>query len=69
MNGVLRAQDRRLTGLDAVNQMRDTEQVIGTGGFARMFEEESLFDEIVPELVLFGLKHAEQLNREDAGTR
>jgi type III pantothenate kinase len=41
-------------------------QIIGTGGFARMFESESLFDEIVPELVLFGLKHAEQLNREPA---
>ena len=39
-------------------------QVIGTGGFARMFEAEGLFDEIVPELVLFGLKHAEHLNRE-----
>jgi type III pantothenate kinase len=38
--------------------------VIGTGGFARMFEGEGLFDEIVPELVLFGLKHAEALNRE-----
>ena len=44
-------------------------QVIGTGGIARMFEEENLFDEIVPELVLFGLKHAEQLNREDAAPR
>jgi type III pantothenate kinase len=40
--------------------------VIGTGGFARMFEAEALFDEIVPELVLFGLKHAELLNREPA---
>ena len=40
--------------------------VIGTGGFARMFEGEGLFDEIVPELVLFGLKHAELLNREPA---
>ena len=39
-------------------------QVIGTGGFARMFEAEGLFDEIVPELVLFGLRHAEQLNRD-----
>ncbi len=38
--------------------------VIGTGGFARMFEEERLFDELVPELVLLGLKHAEHLNRE-----
>ncbi len=38
--------------------------VVGTGGFARMLEEERLFDEIVPELVLLGLRHAETLNRE-----
>ena len=38
-------------------------QVIGTGGFARMFERESLFDEVIPELVLQGLKHAYALNR------
>lgn len=38
--------------------------VIGTGGFARLLEGEKLFDEIVPELVLLGLKHAEELNRE-----
>jgi type III pantothenate kinase len=38
--------------------------VIGTGGFARMFEEERLFDEFVPELVLQGLRHAERLNRD-----
>jgi type III pantothenate kinase len=38
--------------------------VIGTGGFARLFEGEELFDEIVPELVLIGLKHADDLNRE-----
>lgn len=38
--------------------------VVGTGGFARLFEAEKLFDEIVPELVLLGLKHAERLNRE-----
>ena len=41
--------------------------VIGTGGFARMFEPEEIFDEIVPELVLEGLRHAESLNREAAG--
>jgi type III pantothenate kinase len=40
--------------------------VIGTGGFARLFEAEGLFDEIVPELVLFGLKQAEALNRDAA---
>lgn len=38
--------------------------VVGTGGFARMLEEEKLFDEIVPELVLLGLRHAERMNRE-----
>lgn len=38
--------------------------VIGTGGFARMMLAEKLFDEIVPELVLLGLKHAEKLNRD-----
>lgn len=44
----------------------DRPAVIGTGGFARMFEAEGLFDEVVPELVLYGLKHAERLNREAA---
>ena len=39
-------------------------RVIGTGGFARMFEAEGIFDEIVPELVLYGLRYAEQLNRD-----
>lgn len=38
--------------------------VVGTGGFARLMLAENLFDEIVPELVLLGLKRAEQLNRE-----
>lgn len=41
-------------------------QVIGTGGFARMFESDQLFDEVVPELVLFGLKHAAMINQEGA---
>lgn len=38
--------------------------VLGTGGFARMFEKEDLFDELAPELVLLGLKHAVHLNAE-----
>ncbi len=37
--------------------------VVGTGGFARLLEGEKLFDEIVPELVLLGLQHAERINR------
>ncbi len=37
-------------------------RVIGTGGFARLFEREGVFDEIVPELVLLGLRRAAALN-------
>lgn len=36
--------------------------VIGTGGFARMFEDEGVFDAHVPELVLIGLREALLLN-------
>lgn len=39
--------------------------VIGTGGFARLLESEGLFDDVVTELVLLGLKHADELNRSD----
>ncbi len=39
--------------------------VVGTGGFARLFLTENLFDEVVPELVLLGLKRAAELNREN----
>ncbi len=36
--------------------------LIGTGGFARLFEEEGIFDALVPELVLLGLREALRLN-------
>ena len=49
-----------LVAIEAFNSRRP--QVIGTGGFARMFLAENLFDEIVPELVLHGLNHAHKLN-------
>lgn len=38
--------------------------VIGTGGFSWLFEPERLFDEIIPELVLDGLRYAEEMNRD-----
>jgi type III pantothenate kinase len=41
--------------------------VIGTGGFSRLLESEKLFDEVVPELVLLGLRHAEIINRAATG--
>ena len=36
--------------------------IIGTGGFARTFEDYNLFDEIIPGLVLTGVKKALELN-------
>ncbi len=36
--------------------------VIGTGGFARLFEHEKLFDVLIPDLVLLGLERALDMN-------
>ena len=36
--------------------------VIGTGGFARLFEREQMFDVLVPDLVLLGLERALHMN-------
>ena len=36
--------------------------VIGTGGFARLFEREKMFDVLVPDLVLLGLHRALEMN-------
>lgn len=36
--------------------------IIGTGGFAHLFEKEGIFDVILPDLVLKGLLNALQLN-------
>lgn len=37
--------------------------VIGTGGFAQLFNRESLFDEVVPDLILAGMLEVSRLNR------
>jgi type III pantothenate kinase len=36
----------------------DPPMIVGTGGFGRLFEDEQLFDEFVPELPLIGLRRA-----------
>jgi type III pantothenate kinase len=46
---------------DAVTQRHfpgDHPVVLGTGGFGRLFKEEQLFDEFLPELPLLGLRRA-----------
>lgn len=40
--------------------------IVGTGGFARLLLTENVFDEVVPELVLLGLKRAAELNGDHA---
>jgi type III pantothenate kinase len=57
-----------VSGLTAEVFAGERPHVIGTGGFSHMLEEERLFDEIVPELVLLGLRQAEAMNR-DPGSR
>ena len=36
--------------------------VIGTGGFAQLFNRENLFDEVIPDLILKGLRELIRLN-------
>lgn len=40
----------------------DVPVVIGTGGFAHLFDQEDLFDEVVPDLILTGLLEALRMN-------
>jgi type III pantothenate kinase len=40
--------------------------VIGTGGFARLFEREKMFDALIPDLVLMGLERALELNADSS---
>jgi type III pantothenate kinase len=36
--------------------------VIGTGGFAHLFDNQGIFDAVVPDLILEGLREAVRLN-------
>ncbi|MFW6092554.1 MAG: type III pantothenate kinase [Pseudomonadota bacterium] len=40
----------------------ETPVVIGTGGFSHLFDSEELFDVVVPDLILVGLREALRLN-------
>lgn len=43
--------------------------VVGTGGFGRLFEADSLFDTFIPELPLLGLRRTVELARTDERRR
>ncbi len=42
--------------------------VIGTGGFARLFEKSKAFDVVLPNLILVGLFEALKMNKEHRAT-
>ncbi|HEV2614232.1 MAG TPA: type III pantothenate kinase [Gammaproteobacteria bacterium] len=41
----------------------DAPVIIGCGGFSHLFEQEHIFTELMPDLILLGLKHILDLNR------
>ena len=54
---------RELIGRITVEEFSDEAPVvIGTGGFAQLFNREELFDHVVPDLILAGLQEIVRLN-------
>ena len=51
-----------VTRMSAEVFIDDAPMVIGTGGFAHLFDNENLFDAVVPDLILVGLREALRLN-------
>jgi type III pantothenate kinase len=45
----------------------DPPLIVATGGFGRLFEDENLFDEFVPELPLIGLRLAVEFSQQSSG--
>lgn len=60
--GHLGAMREILLGIAREQFSGEKPMVIGTGGFAHLFESEGIFDAIVPDLVLQGLRIALQKN-------
>jgi type III pantothenate kinase len=62
---------RTLAGMIAEENFRAAEDgdkafILGTGGYGRLFEGETLFDAFIPELPLIGLRRAMELSRNSA---
>jgi type III pantothenate kinase len=57
--GMVRELVSRITAEEFKNE---PPVVIGTGGFAQLFNREKLFDEVIPDLILTGLREVVRLN-------
>lgn len=60
--GQLAAMEGLITRIKRESFPHEEVQVIGTGGFSRLFEKSGVFDAIQPDLVLHGLKVAHEMN-------
>ncbi|MBL6689039.1 MAG: type III pantothenate kinase [Pseudomonadales bacterium] len=58
--GMVRELTQRITDEEFPD---DPPMIVGTGGFAQLFNRERLFDEVVPDLILTGLREIVRLNR------
>lgn len=58
--GMVRELTKRITDEEFPD---DPPMIVGTGGFAQLFNRERLFDEVVPDLILTGLREIVRLNR------
>jgi type III pantothenate kinase len=63
--GTLAAVRSLATSITTERFSGDAPLIVGTGGFGRLFEEEKLFDEFVPELPLIGLRLAVELSQSE----
>lgn len=60
--GVIGASREMINRIQQERFAKDNAVVIATGGFARLFEQENLFEVIIPDLVLQGLKDILNMN-------
>lgn len=61
-HGTLAAVRSLAASITKENFAAEQPLIVGTGGFGRLFEQERLFDEFVPELPLLGLRQAVELS-------
>jgi type III pantothenate kinase len=66
-HGTLATVRAFIAGITAEHFAADQPVVIGTGAYGRLFEEEQLFDEFIPELSLLGLRRAVGLSAKGNG--
>lgn len=60
--GILGSCREIITRIKSEQFLNQNVHVIATGGFATLFENNNIYDELLPDLVLYGVKAAAELN-------